>query len=212
VSPEPTTSGVQNPTGLWTVPNVLSGVRLLLSPVLVVLGWAGAADWCLALFAGLWVTDWLDGKLAIRLGQQTTFGARLDSVADAAFYGCTILAVCLLDWHGIRREVVWIGAAAASYAVSAVAGLLKFGRVPSYHTRMAKASWLLAGIAVISVLAGWPVWPIRVAAVAVVVTNLEATAITLILPEWSVNVPSVVHAVRLSRRPERTEGGSVPAR
>jgi CDP-diacylglycerol--glycerol-3-phosphate 3-phosphatidyltransferase len=198
---------VRRPPGLWTVPNGLSAVRLVLSPVLVVLAWEGAADWCLGLFIGLWVTDWLDGTLAKRLKQETAFGARLDSLADAAFYGAAVLAVCLLDWPLIRREAIWIGAAAASYAVTTAAGLLRFGRVPSYHTRLAKTSWLLVGVAVISVLAGWSVWPLRVALAAVVVTNLEATAITLILSEWRVNVPSVYHAVRLTReRPPATPG------
>jgi CDP-diacylglycerol--glycerol-3-phosphate 3-phosphatidyltransferase len=173
---------------------VLSVIRLVASPLLVVLALAGWPGWCLGLFVLLWLTDWLDGKLAIRLRQQTAFGARLDSFADATFYGSTLLAVGLLDWGLVRREWAWVAAAAASYLVSVAAGWVRFRRVPSYHTRLAKISWLLVGLAVVSVFAGWPVWVLRVAAAAVTVTNLEATAISFVLPEWRVNVPSVYHA------------------
>jgi hypothetical protein len=37
---------------------------------------------------------------------------------------------------------------------------------------------------------------VRIAALGVLVTNLEATLITLMLPEWRANVPSVFHARR----------------
>ena len=99
-------------------------------------------------------------------------------------------------------EAVWVGLAVGSYSVSTVAGLIKFGKVPSYHNRMAKTSWFLIGIAVVAVLIGFDgsAWALRVALVAVLITNVEATAITFVLPRWKEDVPSVYHA--LKRRKE----------
>lgn len=68
-----------------TLPTVLTLGRIGLVPILVVVfylpvSWAGpAAAVAFALAAS---TDWLDGYLARRLGQQSAFGAFLDPVAD----------------------------------------------------------------------------------------------------------------------------------
>src|SRR5207302_41399 len=106
--------------------------------------------------------------------QQTVRGARLDSVADVTLYGCLLLALMVLRWDEIAGEAVWLGLAVGSYALSTAAGLIKFRRVPSYHTRLAKVSWLFMVVAVIAVFAELSPWPLRVAMVAVLVTNLEA--------------------------------------
>jgi CDP-diacylglycerol--glycerol-3-phosphate 3-phosphatidyltransferase len=184
---------------LLTVPNVLSAVRLVVSPALVALAWADQPAWCLGLAVGLFLVDWLDGKLAVWLKQQTVFGARLDSVADATLYGCTLAALLVLRGDFVLREVVWVGLGVGSYPVSVAACLLKFRRLPSYHTRLAKVSWFLTLVAVLSIFGDWSPWPLRGAMAAVLLTNLEATAITLVLPAWRVNVPSLFHAVRAAK-------------
>jgi cardiolipin synthase (CMP-forming) len=186
--------------GLATVPNALCVIRLLGSPALVALAWADLPAACLGLYVVLSLTDWLDGKLAKLPGQETDFGARLDTVADVTFYACMLLAVVALRGELFRQEAVWIGLAVSSYGVSLAAALVKYRRMPSYHTRLAKTSWLLVFIAVGAIFAGWSVWAVRIAALGVLVTNLEATMITLMLPEWRANVPSVFHA-------RRTAGG-----
>lgn len=72
------------------VPNAFCVIRLIGS-----LGLIGMAiiDWptvFLAVFLLLMLTDWIDGRLAAWLQQCTTFGARLDSIADAALYGALL--------------------------------------------------------------------------------------------------------------------------
>lgn len=69
----------------WTIPNILTFLRIVLIPVLVVvfylpMPWSYQAS---ALIFGLAaITDWLDGYLARRLQQTSLFGAFLDPVAD----------------------------------------------------------------------------------------------------------------------------------
>lgn len=185
---------------LLTVPNLLCAFRLFTSPLLAVLAWFELSSWCLGLFVILLLTDWLDGKVARWLKQETLFGTRLDSFADMTFYGCVLLALVVLRTEMMRREAIWIALALSSYAVSVAASWIKFDRVPSYHTRLAKTSWLLVGIGVVSVFAGGTIWLFRLALGAVVLTNLEATAITLVLPEWRVNVSWLLQALRERRR------------
>jgi CDP-diacylglycerol--glycerol-3-phosphate 3-phosphatidyltransferase len=199
MTPQATGTRQARPEPLLTVPNVLSAVRLAVSPALVVLAWADQPAWCLGLAVALFLVDWLDGKLAVWLKQQTVFGARLDSVADATLYGCTLVALLVLQGAFVLREAVWVALAVGSYPVSVGACLVKFRRLPSYHTRLAKVSWFLTLVAVLAIFGDWSPWPLRAAMVAVLITNLEATAITLVLPTWRVNVPSLFHALRAAK-------------
>jgi CDP-diacylglycerol--glycerol-3-phosphate 3-phosphatidyltransferase len=186
----------ERPYLLFTIPNLLCFLRLAGSPVLLWIAWRNDGGLFLIVFLVLLMTDWIDGKLAILLNQKSVYGARLDSIADAALYTATLFGVGWLEWDLIRREAVWLLAVVISYALTSGAGLLKYGRLPSYHTRAAKTCWLLAGLAVVSVLTDWADWPLRVAAGAVVLTNLEAVAITAVLPEWTPEVRTLAAALR----------------
>ncbi|MGB5305525.1 MAG: CDP-diacylglycerol--glycerol-3-phosphate 3-phosphatidyltransferase [Gammaproteobacteria bacterium] len=70
---------------LWTLPNSLTILRIVLIPVLVVVFYT-PSQWSSLLSAAIFglaaLTDWLDGYLARRMKQISVFGAFLDPVAD----------------------------------------------------------------------------------------------------------------------------------
>jgi len=70
---------------IWTAPNILTFLRILLIPVLVLVFFI-PSQWSYQLSAAVFglaaLTDWLDGYLARRLDQLSLFGAFLDPVAD----------------------------------------------------------------------------------------------------------------------------------
>lgn len=185
---------------LLTVPNVLCAVRLVGSLVMVPIALQGESRLFLWLFIFLAMTDWLDGKLAILLNQRTVFGARLDAWADAALYAALLFGAVTMYGDVLQSELVWIAAAVAGYFVSVAAGLWKYRRWPSYHTRASKTSWFLTIVAAVALINGWALWSLRVAAMAVAITNLEAIVITIISPVWRADVTSVFHAWRARRR------------
>jgi CDP-diacylglycerol--glycerol-3-phosphate 3-phosphatidyltransferase len=69
----------------WTLPNILTLLRIILIPVLVIVFYM-PVQWSYQVSAMVFglaaVTDWLDGYLARRLKQTSVFGAFLDPVAD----------------------------------------------------------------------------------------------------------------------------------
>ena len=70
---------------VWTIPNVLTMIRLLLVPVFVVVYFRTTAEpkyAALAIFAAASLTDMLDGYLARKLNQITDFGKLFDPLAD----------------------------------------------------------------------------------------------------------------------------------
>ena len=69
-------------TNVWTIPNVLTMIRLILVPVFVVLFFKGYKMASLAVFCAASLTDMLDGYLARKLNQITDFGKLFDPLAD----------------------------------------------------------------------------------------------------------------------------------
>jgi CDP-diacylglycerol--glycerol-3-phosphate 3-phosphatidyltransferase len=184
---------------ILTIPNLLCLVRLVGSFILIPIAWQGRNEVFLCIFLAM--TDWVDGKLAILLNQRTVLGARLDSWADAALYAALLFGLVTLYGDTLRAELAWIATALVTYLISTVAGFWKYKCWPSYHTRAAKTSWFLTGLAVIALFVEWAIWPLRVAAVAVTLTNIEAIFITIISPAWRADVTSVYHAWRDCKTP-----------
>ncbi len=72
----------------WTVPNILTTLRLLAAPgvaVMFLYFTRPYADWfALVLFVTAAITDWFDGFLARAWKQESKLGAMLDPIADKA--------------------------------------------------------------------------------------------------------------------------------
>lgn len=123
-----------------SIPNLLTGLRLAVLPVLwvfAVLGRPGIVG------AGLllaWLTDALDGFLARRLGAVTTWGSRLDSIADLCLFVSALAWVTMLRPEFLHEHAValgiWLVLGAAAYMV----GWLRFRRVADLHLYSAKAA------------------------------------------------------------------------
>lgn len=81
----------------FTIPNVLTLLRLLAAPGVGVMFLYFArpwADWlAFFLFVGAAVTDFVDGYLARRWKQETRFGSMLDPIADKAMVVIALLVI-----------------------------------------------------------------------------------------------------------------------
>lgn len=181
---------------VWNVPNALCAIRVVVSIASLLAAFAGRPWLFLGMFLIAAFTDWIDGTLAAWLNQRTAFGARFDSVADAAMYGALLVGSIWLKGEVLAGETIWIAAALGCFLASCVLGVIKFGRLPSYHAYSAKLAWFVTVVSAVLLLVGWAVWPLRVAATAVALANLEALAITLILSRWQTDVPTLWHALR----------------
>ncbi|MGE3284800.1 MAG: CDP-alcohol phosphatidyltransferase family protein [Pseudonocardia sp.] len=87
---------------LWTVPNLLSLLRLAGVPIFAWLLLVPQADlWAIVVLAVGGITDWLDGKVARLLGQYSRFGALLDAGTDRLYVLVALVA------FGVREVVPW---------------------------------------------------------------------------------------------------------
>ena len=99
---------------VFTIPNIISFVRLLLVPLFLWLLFAednvAGAGWHLA-FIG--ATDWVDGYLARRLNQVSKIGEFLDPLADRLAVAAAVIGGLIADvlpawfaWAIIIRELL----------------------------------------------------------------------------------------------------------
>ena len=87
---------------VFTIPNVLSMLRLVFIPVFIWVALVPEADgWAFVILAASSVTDWLDGVIARRFNMISRLGQLLDPVADRLFVASTILVLA------IREIVPW---------------------------------------------------------------------------------------------------------
>lgn len=67
---------------IWTVPNALSFLRILLIPLFAVLFYKHELLWAVVVLAVSGLSDFFDGKIARRFNQVSALGKLLDPVAD----------------------------------------------------------------------------------------------------------------------------------
>jgi CDP-diacylglycerol--glycerol-3-phosphate 3-phosphatidyltransferase len=181
------------------LPNLLSGLRIALVPLLLWLAWAGHPTAFLATFAFSLSTDLLDGYLARRMRAGSELGAKLDSWGDLATYAVFPLCAWWLFRERVLDQLVFVIGALIAFVAPVSIGLAKFRRVTSYHTRLAKAVAIVMGAGLILYL-GFDVPALFQAAVLfLLVEAIEEIAITAVLPERRANVPSIFAALRIAR-------------
>lgn len=110
---------------VWTIPNILSMLRLAGVPLFLWLVLGPEADaWALAVLMISGVTDFLDGYLARRLDQFSNLGEILDPVADRLYILAVVVGLAL-------REIIpwWVA------IILPLRDLLLWGLVPLLRTR-----------------------------------------------------------------------------
>lgn len=121
------------------IANIITFCRILGSVGLVFCPVFSACFYGLYLFCGL--TDMVDGTIARKTGAASSFGAKLDTVADFPFVIASFVKLVPL----IRIPVwiwVWAAVIAMGKLVTLVWGFTQMKQMPSLHTIANKATGL----------------------------------------------------------------------
>ena len=111
----------------WTIPNILTVIRLLAAPGVAVAFLFFArpwADWfALILFVGAAITDWFDGYIAREFQQESRFGAMLDPIADKAM---VVIALTVITGFSGMNPWILLPATVILFREVFVSGLREF--------------------------------------------------------------------------------------
>jgi len=182
------------------IPNSLTAFRVLCVPLMAYLLWAddgqrgSLRDLAALVFVLASITDLLDGAIARRRGQVTTFGKIADPIADKALTGVALISLSLMDDLAWWITVVIV---ARELGVTALRiWVIRRGVIPA--SRGGKAKTLAQTVAITMYLIdlpsiGWWV-PLSQVVMAIAVVLTVATGLDY-----------VRHVLRLRRQPPGTE-------
>lgn len=130
------------PQDMFTLPNLITIVRVLLIPVVAFLLLDHDYKLAFAVFVAAAIGDWLDGFLARRLNQMSQLGAVLDPVADKM---TMMIVAILMAAQGMLP--IWLAVVIvmrdAIIVTGAVAYRFVVGRIEMAPTRLSKANTFL---------------------------------------------------------------------
>lgn len=135
---------------MLNIPNLLTGLRLVLVPVFVVAMFSGGGHGTVnrviafVIFAVAVITDRIDGQIARRRGEVTEFGKLADPIADKALMGAALIGLSLLGdlpwWVTVLILVREVGVTVLRFAV------LRRGVIPA--SRGGKLKTLVQAVAI----------------------------------------------------------------
>ena len=184
---------------IFNWPNLISLVRVLLGPVLLLLAINHQPVWFVLVILFSEFTDVLDGFLARRLHQTTRLGSHLDSWGDFLIYSVMAVSAWIMWPEIVRREIFYVFLVVTSFTLPVLVGLIKFGRLTSYHTWGVRLAVMLTVVAYILLFLQWLDWPFRFAAVFCVLAAAEQIAITVIMSQQHEDVRTLWRAIQFRR-------------
>lgn len=184
---------------IYNWPNLVSFIRVLLAPVLLILAIYHQPVWFVLVVIFSEFTDVLDGYLARRFNQITALGSHLDSWGDFLIYSVLAISAWIMWPDIVRREWIYFALIVVSFTLPVLLGLIKFGTLTSYHTWGVKLAVAITVIAYLLLFMQWLDWPFRFAAIFCLLAAAEEMAITLVMAQPHEDVRTIRQALQFRR-------------
>lgn len=195
---------MQQDENIYNVPNLISLVRMLMAPVLLLLAFYQQPGWFLGVLAFTAFTDVLDGYLARTLNQITALGAHLDSWGDFFIFTTMTVSAWLLWPAIVIKELPYFIAILVSFTLPVMIGLIKFKKMTSYHTWSVKFAAAMTIVSYLLLFSGMMDLPFRIAAAVCLYAAIEEIAITIIMKKHHVDIKTFWHALKINREDQQS--------
>jgi CDP-diacylglycerol--glycerol-3-phosphate 3-phosphatidyltransferase len=183
---------------LWTsIPNILSVLRIISAPLLIALAYAHEQHYYAWLITAALISDILDGAIARYFGLVSHLGMLLDSAADLLVFVAAVYGLLCFFPDVVRSHADIFSFVVILWIATDLAGLLRYGRLASFHTYMSRiTAYVLGGFFVVLFLWGFKAWLFWVAVFLVVVSHLEILVLLALLPTWSPDTRGVYWVIK----------------
>jgi phosphatidylglycerophosphate synthase len=178
--------------------NAITLYRIVAAPVLVVLALTGNLDIFKWLLPVSFLTDLLDGTMARELKVTSVLGSKLDSIGDDLSFVAAVVGVFAFKLDFILHHIIIIIPLVGLYLFQTIGALVKYGKITSFHTYLAKlAAIFQGGFLILLFLLPTPLyWLFYAAAFLTIADILEEIIILFYLPSWEADVKGIYWVVQ----------------
>lgn len=146
-------------------------------------------------------TDAIDGYLARKYNATSVLGAKLDSIGDDLTVLAGVVGMFVVQFDFIKEELTLIMIPLVLFLVQFSTSLIRYKKITSFHTYLAKIAAVVTGIFLLSVFfLEEIIYPLFYASLIVTSIELvEETIIVFLLPRWKANVKGIYWALKMSK-------------
>jgi phosphatidylglycerophosphate synthase len=179
------------------IPNIISGLRILAAPALLVLIWLGQLNAFAWLLAAALISDVLDGAIARHFGYVSDIGSLLDSTADLLIFIVAAIGIWRFHPELVTDHPLSFLLVVTLWVCGSLIGVMRYGRMASFHTFLSRLTAYCVG-AFVAVLFLWGLqpWLLWAAVSLCVISHLEEFILMALLPTWTPNVRGLYWVLR----------------
>jgi len=185
-----TISDLLKSTGTIRWINAITLYRIIAFPVLLILIFTNRFDifkWMLIIS---FLTDAADGFLARKFKANSVLGAKLDSIGDDLTILAAVVGLAVAKTEFLKEHWIIFAIPLALFFIQVAAAFIRYRKMTSYHTYLAKMAAILQGFFMCSMfLFSDPVYGLfYTTAVVTTLELIEEIILVTMLPEWKTNV------------------------
>jgi phosphatidylglycerophosphate synthase len=170
--------------------NVITIYRIVAFPVLLFLIFTNRFAIFKWLLMVSFFTDAIDGNLARKFNANSVLGAKLDSIGDDLTILAGVIGLAVAKTEFLKEHWLSFAIPLALFFIQVIAAFLRYGKMSSYHTYLAKIAAVLQGFFMCTMfLFDTPVyWLFYTTAIITTVELVEEIIMVVVLNEWKTNV------------------------
>lgn len=188
--------------GLYLLVNGITSVRIVAFPFLIGFIYFGQLEVFKWLLGVCFLTDMVDGFLARKLNVASELGTRLDSIGDDLTVLAGVAGLWFFKRDFLREQQFFIYMMLGLFALQTLLAFIRYGRITSFHTYLAKAAALFQGVFLLLLFfTEEPFDPLFYGLTTVTTLELiEEILLVFLLKEWKTNVRGLYWVLRNNAR------------
>jgi CDP-diacylglycerol--glycerol-3-phosphate 3-phosphatidyltransferase len=183
--------------------NGITIYRIVAAPCLLLLLWFKQFELFKWLLAFSFFTDLIDGFLARKYKVSSILGTKLDSIGDDLTIVAAIVGLIVIKPLFLKQQIIIISILLILHLTQLIYSLIRYGKISSFHTYLAKTAAILQGVFLILVFfLPDPLLPLFYAAALITGLELiEEVIMVYLLPVWEANVKGLYWVLKRKQRP-----------
>ena len=178
--------------------NLITFYRIVTFPFLILLILLDRIDVFKWFLLASFFTDAIDGFLSRKYKATSVLGAKLDSIGDDLTILAATIGLFVTQFDFIEKELTLFLILFGVFLFQLTASLIRYKKISSFHTYLAKAAAVVTAIFLLSVFFLERIlYPFFYAAYLVTLVELiEEIVLVFLLPKWKVNVKGLYWVLR----------------